>query len=86
MKKEVVYVSGGNFYDKSRLRDMIKLLDMGYAIRVGINCIGRTRNIIESENYKEALISHYGLKLRFEMFYGCYSYWLTDNENIDSLV
>ena len=85
MTKEIIYISGGHFYDKSRLKKMIDLLDLGYAIRVGISCIGHTRNIIESENYKEALLLHYGKRLRFEMFYGCYSYWL-ENENTDNLV
>lgn len=82
MTNNIVFVNGGRFYDKSRLQKIIKLLDMGYIVQIGISCIGHTRNVLESENYKEALLLHYGKKLKYDLYYGCYNYSLI-NENVN---
>ena len=60
MEKEKVYVSGSNYFNKDDLEKMIKQLDNGNKIQVGIDCIGNTRNNMEQDNYREALENYYG--------------------------
>ena len=63
MKEQYTYVSGSNCFQEKYLNKMIELLDAGKRIKVGIDCIGHTRNNMEQENYREALEKHYGNKL-----------------------
>lgn len=72
--EESVYVSGSNYFQEKYLKEMIALLDEGKTIQVGIACIGHTRNNTEQENYKRALIEHYGDKLEIKQSPGAYSY------------
>lgn len=58
-----IYVSGSNYFNEEDLNKMIELLEQGETIRVGIDCIGHTRNNMEQENYKRALIERYGDRL-----------------------
>ena len=61
------YVSGSNYFNEERLKEMIQLLDKGEQIKIGIECIGHTRNNMEQENYKEALKKHYGNRLEVKV-------------------
>lgn len=54
-----IYVSGSNYFNEDDLDNMIKLLEDGKRIRVGIECIGHTRNNMEQENYREALVRNF---------------------------
>ena len=72
---ESIFVSGSNYFQEKHLNEMIKLLDKGESIHVGIECIGHTRNNTEQENYKRALIEHYGNKLEIKQSSGVYSYY-----------
>lgn len=74
MKEQSIYVSGSNYFNNEDLNNMIKLLDERETIEVGISCIGHTRNNMEQENYKRALIEHYGDKLEVMLNDGAYSY------------
>ena len=74
MKEQSVYVSGSNYFNNDDLNKMIKLLDEGKTITVGISCIGHTRNNMEQENYKNALMEHYGDKLEVMLQDGLCSY------------
>lgn len=74
MERQSVYVSGSNYFNKEDLNKMIEILDKGETISVGISCIGHTRNNMEQENYKKALIEHYGDKLEIMLDEGGYSY------------
>ena len=69
-----VYVSGSNYFNEKDLKKMIEELDKGNAIQVGIECIGHTRNNMEQEAYKQALLKHYGSKLEITCNEGAYSY------------
>jgi len=69
-----IYVSGSNYFNEEDLNKMIELLEQGETIRVGIACIGHTRNNTEQENYKRALIERYGDKLEIKQSSGAYSY------------
>lgn len=70
-----VFVSGSNYFKESNFNKMVELLDKGETILVGIDCIGHTRNNTEQENYKRALIEHYGNKLEIKQSSGVYSYY-----------
>lgn len=65
--KERTFVSGSNYFNTKDLDQMKKLLEEGKTISVGIDCIGHTRNNMEQENYKEALMEFY--KDRLEVIY-----------------
>lgn len=84
MNKEKVYVSGSNYFNEADLQEMIKELDNGKIVEVGIDCIGHTRNNMEQDNYKEALRKHYGIRLVYQCTIGVctysYSYWLKEVE------
>lgn len=74
MKKESIYVSGSNYFNEEDLQKAIKLLDEGNTINIGISCIGHTRHNMEQENYKKALIEHYGDLLEIKTITGAYCY------------
>ena len=76
MKEQYVYVSGSNYFKERCLNEMVELLDAGKRIRVGIDCIGHTRNNNEQENYREALEKHYGdnLEVIYKDGWCSYSY------------
>lgn len=83
MAKEKVYVSGSNYFNEEDLNEMIRQLNNGNAIQVGIECIGHTRNNTEQDNYREALEKHFGKRLVLECVIGnCYyySYWLKEED------
>lgn len=74
------FVDGSNDFRERCLNKMIQLLDNGEKIRVGIDCIGHTRNNMVQEQYKKALEEHYGNKLNVKCDSGIcsysYTYWL----------
>ena len=74
MGTEAKYVSGSNYYNEKDLNNMIEELDKGNAIKVGIECIGHTRNNMTQEQYKEALYEHYGTELKVVKHTGYCSY------------
>ena len=69
-----IFVSGSNYFQEKYLQEMIELLDKGNKIHVGIACIGHTRNNMEQDNYRRALLEHYGDMLIITMHEGAYSY------------
>lgn len=69
-----IFVDGSNYFQEEYLNNMIALLNKGKAINVGIDCIGHTRNNMEQEAYKEALLKHYGSKLEIKLNEGICSY------------
>lgn len=71
-----IYVSGSNYFNEEDLNKMIELLEQGETIRVGIDCIGHTRNNMEQEAYKEALIRNFAgeKELEIKLLEGVCSY------------
>lgn len=59
MKKGSKYFSVGNYFDKPTLKEVIKELEKGQRIEIGVDCIGHTRNNMVQEEFKEALIDYY---------------------------
>ena len=72
--KNAIFVSGSNYFNNEDLQKMIALLDNKKTIHVGIDCIGHTRNNMEQEEYKKALIEHYGNRLEIMLNEGYCSY------------
>lgn len=56
-------VNGTNSFNIESLNDMIYLLESGEEIGIYIDCIGHTRNYIETNRYVNALHEVFGDKL-----------------------
>ena len=54
--------------------DICSFLENGLKVRVGIDCIGHTRNNMEQENYRRALVKKYDRRLNVELIEGASSY------------
>ena len=67
MKKNI---SGKNYFNQESLEKMCEALESGYEIEVWIDCIGHTRNNMEQEHYKEALMEKYGDKVEVKIHEG----------------
>lgn len=68
------YVSGKNYFNENSFNNIVKELEDGNRIEVGIECIGHTCNNIEQEKYKEQLMKRFGDKLKVETRSGNYRY------------
>lgn len=69
-----MFINGGNYYHEKAFNEICEALEKGEAVRVGIDCIGHTRNNNEQEAYKEALTEKYGDRLQITTQNGGYSY------------
>lgn len=80
MKKERKYFSVGNYFDKPTLKEVIKELEKGQRIEIGVDCIGHTRNNMVQEAFREALVDYYKDRSKMlvtEYNEGAYSYSYT---------
>ena len=70
-------INGENYFNPVSFDEACKALEQGDTIRIGIDCIGHTRNNNEQEAYKEALTERYGDGLWVECSKGAVSYSYT---------
>ena len=68
------FINCTNSYNEKSFNEVCEALEQGETVRVGIDCIGHTRNNIEQENYKEHLEKKYGDKLKVNCEEGVCSY------------
>lgn len=59
-------IDGKNYFNETSLNEMCAALESGEAIRIYIDCIGHTRDTMETANYVEALKKKYGDKLQID--------------------
>ena len=83
-----IIVNGKNYFNEESFNDACLFLEDGLKVYITIDCIEHTRNNMEQENYRKALINKYGRKLDFELIKGTFSYSykyslkeVEDNEN-----
>ena len=63
-----------NHFNDESFDDACVFLEDGIKVHISIDCIGHTRNNMEQEVYREALIKKYGRKLNIEVVEGACSY------------
>lgn len=56
-------VNGKNYFNEESLKEMCTRLEAGETIGIYIDCIGHTRDAMETANYVRALKQKYGEKL-----------------------
>lgn len=67
-------INGGNYYNEQAFNEICEALEKAQTVSVYIDCIGHTRNNMEQEAYKDALIKEYGDRLMIEKSESAYSY------------
>ena len=69
-------INGRNYFNEKNFNEMCEALEAGEHFGVYIDCIGFTRNNMEQEAYKRALLDKYGdrLAVAYEGPDHCYGY------------
>lgn len=52
-----------NYFNEESLAELEQILETGEGVGIYINCIGHTRNRMETANYVDALQAKYGPRL-----------------------
>ena len=77
-------INGENYFNEVSFNKACEELEQGNTIEMYIDVIGHTRNNIVQEEYEQALIEKYGIKLKIEKECSSYSYsysYRLDNNN-----
>lgn len=67
-------INGGNYFNEKAFNEICEELEKVQAVQVFIDCIGHTRNNMEQEAYREALVEKYQDRLKVDRIDGAYSY------------
>ena len=57
------HVNGKNYFNQDSFRQMCELLDQGEEMTFSIDCIGHTRDMMETRDYIRHLKERYGDRL-----------------------
>lgn len=64
--KDYELVNCGNYFTEDRFKNLCDKIDAGNKCGIYIDCIGHTRDLMETNHYVNELKKHYGDKLKID--------------------